>query len=66
MMRETGEPWNRDRWLEWSDMLLGEGWEGAGRKMSQDWCDWDLFRAEWFRALFEGGKVAGFVTYEKR
>jgi hypothetical protein len=62
----TGEYWNRELWLEWSHLLLALQWEGAGRKMSEEWCEWDDFRAEWFRALFDEGKKAGFVTYEKR
>jgi hypothetical protein len=62
----SGEPWNRALWLEWSDLLLALQWEGAGQRMPEDWCEWDTFRAEWFRALFDGGKECGFVTHEKR
>ena len=61
-----GEHWNRELWLEWGDMMLAMQWEGAGRTMSEVWYEWDIFRAEWFRALFYEGKDAGFTNYEKR
>ncbi len=55
-----GEFWGRELWYEWSAMLLAQQWE---RPLDHDWDD---FRAEWFRALFEDGRCAGFVEYSKR
>jgi hypothetical protein len=51
---------NGELWYEWAAMLLAMQWE----RPIED--DWDDFRAEWFRALFYGGKEVGFVSYEKR
>jgi hypothetical protein len=62
----SGEVWDRELWFEWVSMLLAMQWEGAQRTMPAEWYQWDDFRAEWFRALFEGGKECGFVVYEKR
>ena len=62
-----GEPWTLNTWSEWCDTLLFLQWEGACRgSMPDEYYEWDSFRAEWFRALFECGKEAGFVMYEKR
>jgi hypothetical protein len=52
--------WNRELWYEWAAMLLAQQWE---RPLD---ADWDEFRAEWFRALFDDGRSAGFVEYAKR
>lgn len=62
-----GEGWTWDTWNAWGDTLLLVQWEGAGRGgMPNEWHEWSDFAAEWFRALFDGGKENGFVNYQKR
>lgn len=61
-----GEPWSRELWLEWADLLTGLFWEGAGRPMPDEWHEWSLFRAEWYRALMDGGKESGFIVQARR
>jgi hypothetical protein len=59
-MTFSGERRDRGLWYEWAALLLALQWE---RPID---ADWDDFRAEWFRALFDEGKEAGFAVYEKR
>ena len=65
-MEIRGEPWTPELWYEWASMLLAMQWDGAQRPMPPEWYEWDEFRAEWFRALWSGGKDEGYVNYEKR
>jgi hypothetical protein len=34
--------------------------------MSDEWNEWNEFRSEWYRALMEGGKEAGFIEQARR
>ena len=54
------EPWNREHWLEWIDLLLEGQWERPA-----DW-DWEEFRSDWMRDLFHSGKEADFGDPELR
>lgn len=46
---------HRELWYEWTAMLQAMQWE----RPIED--DWDEFRAEWFRALFQDGRDCGFI-----
>jgi len=61
-----GEHWDRELWLEWSDMLMGQFWEGVGQPSPDEMNDWNEFRAEWYRALMDGGNESGFVGQTTR
>lgn len=55
-----GELWGRETWLAWIDILIGLQWEQAAEP------EWSEYRAEWVRALFDGGKESGFIEVARR
>jgi hypothetical protein len=55
-----GEYWCRETWLAWIDVLIGLQWEQSGE------VEWYEYRAEWVRALFDGGKESGFIELSRR
>jgi len=56
----AGERWCRETWLAWIDELIGLQWERSSDS------EWTEFRAEWVRAMFDGGKESGFIDLARR